>query len=108
MNTINPFIQQKKTGETLRKLMKQKGYSVKDVQEACGFEYPQAVYKWLRGECLPSVDNLVVLSILLGVRIDDILVYDDEDVVIYKDKDHFLIKIIEIRLSKYEIINTIS
>ncbi|RHV89551.1 XRE family transcriptional regulator [Lachnospiraceae bacterium OF09-33XD] len=44
-----------------------------------GFETPQAIYKWQRGTALPSVDNLVILSIIFRVKIEDILVLSDYD-----------------------------
>lgn len=53
------------------------GLSVKDVQDVFGFSTPQAVYKWQRGTALPTVDNLVVLAALFGVKIDDILIFQD-------------------------------
>ena len=37
-----------------------------------GFETPQAVYKWLSGKSLPSLDNFVILSRLLNTSIEDI------------------------------------
>lgn len=39
-------IKQKATGNKISELLKKNGYAVKDVQEAMGFENPQAVYKW--------------------------------------------------------------
>ena len=39
-----------------------------------GFNNPQAIYKWERGETLPTIDNLVILATNLNVRVDDILV----------------------------------
>ena len=63
-----------KTGNNINSLRKLKGLSVKDVQEAMGFNTPQAIYKWMRGEALPSVDNLVILSVLFDTTIDKILV----------------------------------
>lgn len=39
-------IKQKVTGNKISELLKKNGYTVKDVQEAMGFENPQAVYKW--------------------------------------------------------------
>lgn len=38
-----------------------------------GFGTPQAIYKWQRGDTLPTIDNFVVLSSVFGVKIDDIL-----------------------------------
>lgn len=43
-----------------------------------GFETPQAVYKWLSGKSLPSLDNFVILSRLLNTSIEDILVIDGD------------------------------
>lgn len=43
-------------------------------QEALGFEYPQAIYKWKRGECLPTLDNLLILSVMLETTIDKIII----------------------------------
>lgn len=54
--------------------VKEAGLSVKDIQNACGFGTPQAVYKWQQGLALPAVDNLLVLSYLFGVTIDEILI----------------------------------
>lgn len=72
-----PRINMEKTAEKLTNLMKEKNISVKDIQEAMGFENPQAIYKWKRGESLPSIDNLIILCSLFGVRLDDILVVDE-------------------------------
>ena len=43
-----------------------------------GFENPQAVYKWISGKCLPSLDNFLILSRLLNTSIEDILVIDGD------------------------------
>ena len=62
------------TGSVIQALREQNGYSVQDEQEYFGFDQPQAIYKWQRGETLPTVDNLYALSTLLGAPIKDILV----------------------------------
>ena len=69
-----PSIDLVKTGNNITKLMKEKNIKVSDLQEAFGFEYPQAIYKWKRGECLPTLDNLIILSSIFGVSIDKIIV----------------------------------
>ena len=71
-----PTVNIKATGENIIRLRKQAGLSVKDIQAVCGFSTPQAIYKWQQGIALPTVDNLVVLSTLFGVSIDEILVLD--------------------------------
>ena len=37
-------IQPKKTGERIRKLLLEKGYTIREIQGAFGFENPQAIY----------------------------------------------------------------
>ena len=71
-----PRISLKKTGQNIYSLMKDNNYSVKDVQDMFGFEYPQAVYKWIHGECLPSIDNLVVLAKVFKTTVDKIIVVE--------------------------------
>ena len=71
-------IQQEATGNRIRELLLNNGYTVKDIQEVMGFENPQAVYKWLSGKSLPNLDNLVILSKVLHTSIEDILVIDGD------------------------------
>lgn len=51
-------------------------------QNAMGFENPQAIYKWLSGRSLPSLDNFVILSRLLHTSMEDILVIDGDIVLL--------------------------
>lgn len=69
-----PIIDLAQTGANIAKLRKDAGLSVQDLQDAFGFNSPQAIYKWQKGASLPSVDNLVFLAKLLQVHVDDILV----------------------------------
>lgn len=71
---IIPIIDMVRTGQNINRLRKLAGVSVRDLQEVFGFSTPQAIYKWQHGTTLPTIDNLVVLAAVLGVRIDDILV----------------------------------
>ena len=57
-----------------------KRMSVKDLQMIFGFSTPQAIYKWQQGVAMPTIDNLVVLSVVFGVAIDDIIVIDKTDI----------------------------
>ena len=79
-------IQQQATGNRIRELLKENGYTVKDIQEAMGFENPQAVYKWISGRSLPSIDNFLILSKILHTSIEDILVIDGDIVVLIERK----------------------
>ena len=72
-----PVINTVATGRRIRELRKQKHLRVEDVSRFMGFESEQAIYKWQRGDSLPTVDNLYALSRLFGTTVDDILVGDD-------------------------------
>jgi len=61
------------TGQNIASLRQRRGIAVKDLQEMLGIATPQAIYKWQRGETLPSIENLAALSCILGVTIDEIL-----------------------------------
>ena len=77
---VFPVIDLPATGRRIEKSRKAAGLSVKDVQAYFGFEYPQAVYKWQHGECLPTVDNLLALSRLFETPMENLLVYEDQEV----------------------------
>ena len=72
-----PTIDMVKTGQNIATLRKEAGLSVKDLQDVFGFGTPQAIYKWQKGAVLPTIDNLVVLAALFGVKVDDILITDE-------------------------------
>lgn len=73
-----PVLDIKATGERINQLRKDNNLRVIDVAEYMGFESTQAVYKWQRGESLPTVDNLYALSRLLNTSVDDILIGEKE------------------------------
>lgn len=73
-----PMIDMVRTGENILKLRQQKNLSVKELQLIFGFETPQAIYKWQHGTALPTVDNLVILSIIFEVKMEDILVLSEK------------------------------
>ena len=78
--TAYPVINLAETGRRIERQRRQAGLTVRDLQTYFGFEYPQAIYKWQHGECLPTVDNLLALSRLLRVSMEDLLVYEDQGV----------------------------
>jgi len=64
------------TGKKIRKLMAWYGVTVREVQEEMGLESPQAVYKWINGRAIPSTENLLILSHLLNVPMEEMLVVE--------------------------------
>jgi transcriptional regulator with XRE-family HTH domain len=81
-----PVIDPVATGDNIRRLREERGMSVKDLQRFFGFEEPRAVYKWQKGETLPSVDNLYALGILLGVPLEAILIPRKKHGPAYKEQ----------------------
>ena len=69
-----PVIDLQRTGANIVRLRQARGLSVRDLQQYFGFEEPVAIYKWQKGQSLPTVDNLFALSTLLGVPMNEILV----------------------------------
>lgn len=76
-----PTIDMVKTGQNIAILRKKAGLTVKELQEAFGFGTPQAIYKWQKGAALPTIDNLVVLAALFGVKVDDILITEEINMI---------------------------
>lgn len=87
------------TGKRLKKLAQKRGYSVKDIQKYLGLSCPQPVYRWYKGVILPSVDNLLRLSELYQVHMEELLVKNGY-VLIY-DVEKMNEKNIEKRLRAY-------
>ncbi len=69
-----PVIDPIATGNNIRRLRIERGLTVRDLQSYFGFEEPRAIYKWQKGESLPTVDNLYSLGYLFEVPMDQILV----------------------------------
>ena len=71
-----PYINMIATGENINRMRMEAGFSVREMQAVFGFATPQAIYKWIHGTAMPSIDNLVILAAVLGVTMDEIIVVD--------------------------------
>ena len=71
-----PAIDAAATGRNIERLRRASGLSVRQLQAVFGFTTPQAIYKWQRGEALPTLDNIALLARVLRVTIEDILVFE--------------------------------
>lgn len=67
-------IDMKKTGMQLKNYAEKNGYSVKQIQKYLCLSCPQPIYRWYKGIVLPSVDNLLKLSELFQVHMEELLV----------------------------------
>ena len=80
-NPVFPILDAKATGARIKELRVKKHLKVEDVSRFMGFESEQAVYKWQRGDSLPTIDNLYALSVLFETSVDDILMGSKEESV---------------------------
>ena len=81
MMDMIPVIDMVGTGKNIALLRKQAGLTVRDLQDIFGFGTPQAIYKWQQGVAMPTIDNLVVLSAIFEVSLEEILVFrNDTDI----------------------------
>ena len=71
-----PHINVDTTGKQLKRIRKEHNFSVQDIQHQIGLISAQAIYKWERGQALPSLDNIVILAKLYEVTLDDLLVIE--------------------------------
>ncbi len=60
------------TGTKIKELRYQNHYTVADLAEIVGSS-ENTIFKWQRGDCLPTIDNLLILSKLFGTPMDDII-----------------------------------
>lgn len=63
----------KATGNKIKSIMESNACSAKVLANSLGVSN-QAVYKWLNGQALPSLENLYQISKLFNVKMDDIIV----------------------------------
>lgn len=66
------------TGARIKELREKNHIPVRAIADHMGFNSEQAIYKWQRGESLPTLDNIFALSKLFGTTVDDILIEKKE------------------------------
>lgn len=73
-----PSISLRRTGENIRDLCYESGFTVKEVQRYLGIVNHQTIYNWFSGRFMSSLDNLVALSRLFEIPLDIIIVCDQD------------------------------
>ena len=73
---IFPTIDVVATGKNIVRLREESGLSVRELQDIFGFATPQAIYKWQHGAALPTIDNLIVLSTIFKVSMEEIIIVE--------------------------------
>lgn len=69
-----PTINMIEKGKNIKTIMKLNNIKIVQIQQILGFNTPQAIYKWFRGEAMPTLDNMVVLAATLNTTIDNLIV----------------------------------
>ena len=70
-------LSKKLTGKKIRDEMLKRKMTVRDLQDALELDSPQSIYKWIRGESLPSLPNMLVLGELFKVPLEKLLIRED-------------------------------
>ena len=68
-----PVIDLRSTGARINELRRERGLTVDELRIYLGMNNPNSIYKWFRGEVLPTLENMYALSVILEVPIDDII-----------------------------------
>lgn len=79
---VIPTIDIVATGQNINALRIKANMSVKDMQEVFGFTTPQAIYKWIHGTNLPTIDNMVILATMFNVTVDEIIITEEKVIAI--------------------------
>ena len=66
------------TGRKIKRILTEKGCSVRNLQAMLNLSCPQPVYRWMNGQALPSIDNLYMMHRILGIHMEEMLVARDE------------------------------
>ena len=75
---MNISINMEKTGENIKRSIKESKYTIHDIMTITGITTEQTIYKWYRGQSIPSLETQFILCKLLGLKITELLVLDGE------------------------------
>ncbi len=73
-----PAVNTYETGKNIARICEENGLTIRDIAILLNVSR-QSVYKWFNGKCLPSLDNLLILSHLFDMSLHDILVCDAKE-----------------------------
>lgn len=69
-----PMIDIFATGKNIEKMKNERGITVRELCKYLGMVNTNSVYRWFRGEALPTLDNLYAISVLFSVSMNEIIV----------------------------------
>lgn len=71
---MTPILDPIATGRNIDDIRRDRNLSVAALKDALGLSTTNAIYKWFRGDSMPTLDNIVILSSILKVSINDMIV----------------------------------
>lgn len=80
-----PIIDVAATAANIKACRIRAGYSVREIQNIFNFSSPEAVYAWEKGKYLPTIDNMIVIAAIYGVKIDELIVTSTVEVEVETD-----------------------
>lgn len=69
----------KKTGNKIKIIMWKRDKNAVEIAKALGYADRSTVNRWLRGESVPSYENLVNLAICLNCEVKDLVACEVDD-----------------------------
>lgn len=75
---MNISINMIQSGKRIKQLISESGYSIHEIMRIVGITAEQTVYKWYRGQSLPSLEALVILCKLLDLNMSELLVLEGD------------------------------
>jgi len=82
-----PTIDMEETGKNIKRLVSESGLSVEELRKKLGFTTRAAIYRWYRGETIPSTDNQICLKEILGLDcLDQLLVLAEGEETLTKQQ----------------------
>lgn len=66
-----------RTGRNISRAMEDHGVRASDIMEACGLTTRNAIYRWMNGKSLPTIDHMVILAYMVETALQDLIAIED-------------------------------
>lgn len=73
---VNPV----EIGKRIQYYRKLNHMKVTDISDQLGLTGPQAVYKWMSGKCIPEMGNMIMLSRMFHITVEDMVCGKAEEI----------------------------
>jgi len=72
-------INTKMTGNKIKKQMRRADMETTDIAKMLGYADRSTINRWIRGESVPSYENLVNMAIAFKCRVKDLVAFEEEN-----------------------------